>query len=252
MAAGDNTSDLAVDQILLHGATIQDLSGNDAALPLSPINPAGTLQIDTLAPSVLLLTADPSSGIAGFGQSISIDVVFGEAVTLAGGTPTLSLNDNGTATYDAAATAALHDPTKLVFDYTVGPGDTIVPTLAVTGIDLHGAAIDDLAGNAADLGNIATTFSHLGANASLMERAGCVRFQLRQQRQRTRRQPRAEQQQRCRRDLGERAALGGVHGRKFGAGQLASRRRRRLRRQRQGRHSLDQRQTAGSRSGTTA
>jgi VCBS repeat-containing protein len=95
-------------------------------------------------------------------------LAFSEAVTVAGGTPTLALNDNGTATYDAAATAALHDPARLVFDYTVGVGDTITSPLAVTAINLHGAAIDDLAGNVANLGNVATTFTGLGVDTSLV------------------------------------------------------------------------------------
>jgi hypothetical protein len=146
-----------VASIQVDAASFADASGNAGAAS-NTVNFSG----DTLAPSILLVTANPNSGMEAFGAPISIDVAFGEAVTVAGGTPTLSLNDNGTATYDAAATAALHDPTKLVFDYVVGATDAATPALAVTGIDLHGAAIDDLAGNAADLGNIATTFSSIG------------------------------------------------------------------------------------------
>jgi VCBS repeat-containing protein len=124
--------------------------------------------IDHTAPQITAVTASPSSGIEGVGQTVAIDVAFGEAVTVTGGTPTLSLSDNGTAIYDAAATAALHDPTKLVFDYTVGVGDTPTSQLAVTGISLHGAAIGDLAGNPANLGNVATTFAGLGVDSSLL------------------------------------------------------------------------------------
>jgi len=123
--------------------------------------------LDTVAPVISAVTAAPSSGIEGVGQSLSIVVAFSEAVTLGGGTPTLSLNDNGTATYDAAVTAALYDATKLVFDYTVATTDSITSQLAVTGINLHNAAIDDAAGNVANLGNIDTTFTGLGVDSSL-------------------------------------------------------------------------------------
>ncbi len=125
-------------------------------------------KLDTIAPQITAVTASPAGGLVSVGQTVAITVAFGEAVTVVGGTPTLSLNDHGTATYDAAATAALHDPSKLVFDYTVAVSDTITSPLAVNGISLHGAVIEDLAANAANLGNIATTFTGLGIDSSLI------------------------------------------------------------------------------------
>jgi hypothetical protein len=60
------------------------------------------------------------------------------------GTPTLALNDGGTATYDAAESTA----TSLAFDYTVAATDMSVASLAATTITLPtGASIDDAAGN---------------------------------------------------------------------------------------------------------
>ncbi|UPK31765.1 tail fiber protein [Bradyrhizobium sp. 186] len=168
VTAGQNTGDLAVDHVLLNAGTIRDLAGNDLTLPGGTINPTGTLQIDTHAPDIAAVSASPASGAVGAGQSVAITVAFGEAVSLSGGTPTLALNDNGIATYDAAATAALHDASKLVFDYTVGAGDTLTSALAVTGINLHGAGIIDLAGNAANLGNIATIFTGLAVIDSVV------------------------------------------------------------------------------------
>ena len=69
-----------------------------------------------------------------------------EAVTVNGGTPTLTLNDGGIAIYDATTST----PTNLVFDYTVQPGDN-TSDLTVTGSALNGATITDAAGNAANL-----------------------------------------------------------------------------------------------------
>jgi VCBS repeat-containing protein len=157
---GDGTLGLNLNS---SGTGIKDLAGNAISVGFT----SGLYTVDHSAPQITAVTATPSSGVEGPGQSISIVVAFGEAVTLAGGTPTLSLNDNGIATYDAAATAALHDPGKLVFDYTVSVGNSLTSPLAVTGINLHGAVIDDLAGNAASLGNIAATFAGLGVDSSL-------------------------------------------------------------------------------------
>jgi VCBS repeat-containing protein len=148
----------------LHTISVEevDTAGNISAPEIL------TFKLDTIAPEITAVTALPSNGVEGVGETVAIKVAFGEAVAVTGGTPTLSLNDHGTATYDAAATAALHDASKLVFDYTVGVSDTITSPLAVTGINLHGAAIGDLAGNAANLSNVATTFTGLGIDSSLI------------------------------------------------------------------------------------
>jgi hypothetical protein len=148
----------------LHTISLEevDIAGNISAPEIL------TFKLDTIAPAITAVTAAPSNGIEGVGETVAIMVAFGEAVAVTGGTPTLSLNDHGTATYDAAATAALHDASKLVFDYTVGVSDTITSPLAVTGINLHGAGIEDFAGNAANLGHVATTFAGLGIDSSLI------------------------------------------------------------------------------------
>jgi hypothetical protein len=113
------------------------------------------------------------------GATIALTVGFSEAVTVSEGTPTLDLNDGGGAIYDAAATAALHDVTKLVFDYLVSGNDNPVSALAVTGLTLHGAAIADAAGNPADLSTVAANFSGLSVNdAPAISINGVVRPEL--------------------------------------------------------------------------
>jgi hypothetical protein len=61
------------------------------------------------------------------------------------GAPTLTLNDGGTATYDAGQSTA----TTLAFDYTVAVTDTSVPSLAVSAVNLDGAVIQSPSGVAA-------------------------------------------------------------------------------------------------------
>ena len=73
-------------------------------------------------------------------------MTFSEAVTVTG-TPTLTLNDGGTATYTGGSGTS-----ALTFSYTVGATDSAVPALAITQANLpNGATIKDAAGNAANL-----------------------------------------------------------------------------------------------------
>jgi ELWxxDGT repeat protein len=110
-------------------------------------------------PTVASVTASPQIGAFGTGKEIALTVGFSEAVTVSGGTPTLLLNDGGTATYDPVATAALNDPTKTVFDYTVGSGQNTAG-LAITGI-VNGADIADSGGSPADFSSLPTSFNGL-------------------------------------------------------------------------------------------
>jgi Ca2+-binding RTX toxin-like protein len=163
VANGENTADLAITGVNLHGATLRDASGNDADLLGVAANPAGILQIDTIAPHLNNIAASPGSGIQTIGSVIHFTLNFDEAVHVTGGTPTLTLNDGASATYNASATALLGDPSKLVFDYTVAASDTLVPSLAITGFNAQGAVVDDAAGNHANLANVTATFNGLVA-----------------------------------------------------------------------------------------
>jgi ELWxxDGT repeat protein len=121
--------------------------------------PIASLVGQLTQPTVTSVTASPQTGAFGVGQEIALTVGFSEAVSVSGGTPTLLLNDGATASYDAAATTALKDPTKTVFDYTVGAGQN-TNELAVTG-SLNGGNIVDSTGNPADLTGLPTAFNGL-------------------------------------------------------------------------------------------
>src|SRR6185369_7666546 len=103
VGAGQDTADLSVTSFDLNGATLQDAAGNSASLSGAVTNPAGPLQIDTTAPTVTSVVSS-GSGIDGSGTGdlnaghvVTLTVNMSEAVTVAGGTPTLSLNNGGTA-----------------------------------------------------------------------------------------------------------------------------------------------------------
>jgi hypothetical protein len=66
-------------------------------------------------------------------------------VNTAGGAPTLTLNDGGTATFSSGS-----GTTALTFSYTVGAGQN-TSALAATAVNLNSASITDGAGNAAIL-----------------------------------------------------------------------------------------------------
>ncbi|MGI4801921.1 MAG: hypothetical protein ACRYG8_49395 [Janthinobacterium lividum] len=146
VAPGQNTADLTVLNANTNGATVSGTSGVPVDLSGAAGNPAGILQIDTTAPTVTGVTTNPGSGTLGAGQTVAIGVATSENVGVTGGTPTLALNDGGTATYDPKASTA----STLVFTHTVQPGQNSAD-LAVIGYNPNGASITDAAGNVADL-----------------------------------------------------------------------------------------------------
>ena len=128
----------------LNGATLQDAASNSAILSGAVSNPAGTLQIDTTAPTVTsVVTSGPGidgsgNGDLNAGHVVTLTVNMSEAVAVAGGTPTLSLSNGGTASYTGGT------GTALTFSYTVGAGQD-------TG-DLDGDVVQPERGNAAGRG----------------------------------------------------------------------------------------------------
>jgi hypothetical protein len=142
VTAGQNTANLTVTKVSVPtGASITDLAGNALAATL-PSSAALGLQIDTKAPTVTAVTASPASGTVSTGATVAITAKMSEAVTVTG-TPTLLLNDGGTATYDAKHSTA----TSLQFDYAV-PKTQGTPSLSVIGVELPSTtAIKDGAGN---------------------------------------------------------------------------------------------------------
>ena len=118
-----------------------------------------TFRLDTTAPHLDDITASPAGGNLRAGSTVTFVFDFNEAVSVTGGTPTLQLNNGGTAVYNAAATAALHDATRIAFDYLTSGASAPTTSLAITGLDLHGATVSDVAGNHADIGPISEAFA---------------------------------------------------------------------------------------------
>ena len=90
------------------------------------------------------IAESPSSGDLNAGKTVTYTLGMSEVVTVTG-TPKLTLNDGGTATYVSGS-----GTNTLTFSYTVAAGQN-TPDLMVTAVNLNGATISDGAGNAANL-----------------------------------------------------------------------------------------------------
>ena len=100
---------------------------------------------DLTPPTISSLIKSPSSGDLDAGKTVTFTLNFNEAVTVAGGTPALTLNDGGTATYTGGS-----DSSALTFSYSIAAGQNIA-NLAATAVNLNSATVKDGAGNAANL-----------------------------------------------------------------------------------------------------
>lgn len=124
-------------------------------VPTTPTTPTNPTTPVNLAPTVTQASALPGTGIEHVGDTITLTLGFSEAVTVSG-TPTLSLNDGGKATYVGGTGS-----NTLTFKTTVAATDTDTAALAITGVNLTGASIKDASGLAANLSGALKTFTGL-------------------------------------------------------------------------------------------
>lgn len=141
---------------------VTDTAGNiSSALSVT------TFIVDINLPTVLNVTSSPTSGAYKLGQSVTIQVVFSEVVTVASGTPQLTLE---TGTTDRTVNyVSGTGSTTLVFTYTVQSGDTSADLdyTTTSALTLNGATIRDVVAHDATL-TLATpgASGSLGANAN--------------------------------------------------------------------------------------
>ena len=122
--------------------------------PSAPTDPNGTaanfadalntsLGLSIGEPAISAITENPNTGTLDVGGTGTLALTINENVTVTGA-PTLTLNDGGTATYDAAKSTA----TSLVFDYAVTSSDTDVSSLSATALTIStGVSVEDGNGN---------------------------------------------------------------------------------------------------------
>ncbi len=127
-------------------------------------NSGGGYQVLVAPPSVTGVTATGAgiannAGTVGAGTTVTFTINLTANVTVAGGAPTLTLNDGGVAAYVGGS-----GTNALTFSYTVGSGQN-VSGLAITSFNLpSGAAIQDDVATAAVLTGAVTTFANITVN----------------------------------------------------------------------------------------
>jgi hypothetical protein len=132
-SAGNN----AFDAFSGSGA-IDAVTSND----LTMMNVLGYNLASQTVPKITAIAESPTSGAATAGEVIDFTLSFSEAVTVTG-TPKLTLNDNGVATYVGGS-----GTDNLTFAYTVSANDTAVSELTATSVNLNGGTIQFSGNNA--------------------------------------------------------------------------------------------------------
>ena len=145
VAAKQTSSALAVTAVNLNGSTVRDTNGENAILAGAVTTLPTAIRIDTTAPTVTSLFALAPKTNLNAGKVVALTAKLSEAVYVAGGAPTITLNDGGTAIYTGGS-----GTNALTFSYTVAAGQN-TSVLKATGVVLNGATISDLAGNVAVL-----------------------------------------------------------------------------------------------------
>ena len=169
--SGDiDANGITVGALSTHGGTLRDTAGNDAVVTLNSVGSTAGVNVDGSNPSVTGVGASTADGAYGAGQTITITVDFSTAVNVdtTGGTPTLTLDGGGQATYAGGSGTS-----TLTFSYTVGAGQNSADLdySSSAALVLNGATIVDAGGanQPADV-TLATpgTAGSLGANKDLV------------------------------------------------------------------------------------
>ena len=147
--------------IELNGGTIKDTAGNDSGLSFIAPTTTGVL-VDTSAPNIASLQA-PVDGRYRTGDVLAFTANFNEKVTVAGGTPSLTVTIGSTA--QNATYVSGSDTSALVFQYTVQASENDSDGISlVSPISLNSATIKDASGNEASL-----TFNVPGTTGVLVD-----------------------------------------------------------------------------------
>jgi len=171
VSGGEQTPNLTVFAVDLGSATTIESGGFNANVSAA-IGTATNVQVG----AAFVTNVFPSQfGNAGPGTSVTLEVDFSQPVSVntSGGSPTLILNNGGTALYDAARSSA--GSGALVFDYTVSSGQQ-TPNLEITTVSSGGAVIADSHGTAVDFSAALSAPLGLGIDSPLGQRRGGDRF----------------------------------------------------------------------------
>jgi hypothetical protein len=174
VGSGQNSSRLdctSSSALTLNGGTIRDSGNNPAILTLPTPGATGSLGanknivIDTAPPTVTNVSSTTANGTYGVSSVITITVTF-NSIVLVTGTPQLSLNSGGTASYASGSGSAT---LNFVYVVSAGQNSTRLDYTSASALTPNGGTIADTANNAAIL-TLPTpgAAGSLGANKSIV------------------------------------------------------------------------------------
>ena len=133
------------------------------AFTLSADSATGTKIIvsPNLAPPVVLSATSPQSGAYGVGRTVTFTLNMNLPVNVSG-TPTLTLNDGGTASYVSGSGTS-----KLTFSSTIGAGQNAAQ-LTTSLSTLSGGTLDGITGTPVSASTTAIKLGTLGANTTMV------------------------------------------------------------------------------------
>lgn len=135
--------------VVLNGGALHDAAGNPASLSLAVAGSTDGVLVDTAAPAATSVDV-PDNGIYKAGDILNFAVHYNEKVTVTGGTPFLPVTIGSTAVHAVYVSGS--GTNALLFLYEVQAGDHDADGIqAGSALGLNGAAVQDAAGNAAEL-----------------------------------------------------------------------------------------------------
>jgi hypothetical protein len=159
-SAGNNAFDAFSNSGVVNAVTSNDLT---------MMNVLGYNLVSETIPKITAIAESPTSGAATVGEVIDFTLSFSEAVTVTG-TPTLTLNDNGVATYAGGSGSD-----DLTFDYTVSANDTAVSELTANTVNLNGGTIESSGNNALlSLSGLTQSGPQIGASDPMAINIGLI------------------------------------------------------------------------------
>ena len=124
-----------------HSALINGLTQADLLL----MSALGWDVAGLTSPVITQIAASPATGVVSLGQQVTLTLTLSAAVTVAGGTPSLALNDGGSAIYVSGSGSS-----TLTFVYTAAAGQSTA-SLVVTAVNPNGATIAGAGGTSTNL-----------------------------------------------------------------------------------------------------
>ena len=156
VSTGESASSLTISSVNLNGGTILDSAGNASNFASAVGLPTASPVVDGIQPTISSIVASPTTGVQKIGNPVTFTITYTKPVVVTG-SPTLTLNDGGTALMTSAVSNVL------TFLHNIPSGSTTNGSnLTISSFNLpSGATIEDSDGNNAINSGALVSFSGL-------------------------------------------------------------------------------------------